>query len=59
MDTLRNESGYEGLIKNIDDQFDVYRKEIEMIDQELKDVDDNEKRKELQDQRRQDVQMSD
>lgn len=45
--TLRNESGYQSLIKNIDDQLDVYRKEIEAIDQELKDVEDKERRKEL------------
>jgi hypothetical protein len=59
METVRNESGYDGLLKDIAEQLSVYRKEIEMIDQELKDVEDKERRKELMDQRRETGQMSD
>jgi hypothetical protein len=47
LDTLRNRPDYDSLIKNIDDQLQVYRREIEDIDQKLKTVDDKETRKEL------------
>jgi hypothetical protein len=52
IDTLRNDSGYQSLIKNIDDSLDIYRKEIDVIDQELKVVEDKERRKELLDERK-------
>jgi hypothetical protein len=51
MQTVRNESGYQSLVKNIDEQLEVYRGEIETIDQELNVVEDKDKRKELWRQR--------
>src|SRR3972149_4642556 len=34
MDVLRSDAGHLGLLKNIDDQLELYRKELEAIDKE-------------------------
>jgi len=54
MDTTSNDlknSGYDSLIKNIDDQLQLMMDEIRQIDKELKEVTDEERRKELRGER--------
>jgi len=51
LETLRNRPEYDSLIKNIDDQLQIYRGEIEAIDEKLKVVEDKETRKDLWRQR--------
>jgi hypothetical protein len=47
VDAVKTEPGYSSVLKDIDIELDRYRKEIELIDVELKTIEDEEKRKAL------------
>lgn len=51
VETLRADPGYQSLLEDIDAQLDLYRKEVEAIDHELKTVEDKKGRKELRQDR--------
>lgn len=52
VESLKNDPGYQSLIKDIDEQLELYRKEINQIDEELKKVEDDSRRKELLEERK-------
>lgn len=47
IEAQKADEGYPSLLKDIETQMDLYLKEIEAVDQELKTVEDEEKKKEL------------
>ncbi|MGI0019192.1 MAG: hypothetical protein ACREAY_01835 [Nitrososphaera sp.] len=51
IETLRADPGYQSLLEDIDAQLELYRKEVEAIDQELRTVEGKKGRKELRQDR--------
>jgi hypothetical protein len=52
IDTMKNDPGYQSVMKDIDQQMELYRKEINQIDEELKNAENDEKRKKLLEERK-------
>ncbi len=52
VDTMKNDPGYQSVMNDIDGQLELYQKEISQIDEELKNVDNDEKRKKLLEERK-------
>lgn len=52
VESLKNDPGYQSVIKDIDEQLELYRKEINQIDEELKKVGDDSRRKELMEEKK-------
>ncbi len=47
VDTMKSDPGYQSVMKDIDEQLELYRKEISQIDEELKNVENDEKRRKM------------
>lgn len=52
VDTMKSDPGYQSVMKDIDEQLELYRKEISQIDEELKNVENDETRKKLLEERK-------
>lgn len=52
VETMKSDPGYQSVMKDIDEQMELYRKEINQIDEELKNVDNDEQRKKLLEERK-------
>jgi hypothetical protein len=51
VESLKNDPGYQSVIKDIDEQLELYRKEINQIDEELMKVEDDSRRKKLMEEK--------
>lgn len=56
VDAVKMEPGYGSILKDLDIELDRYRKEIELIDAELKTIEDKEKKKELLEEKKRNLQ---
>lgn len=52
VDTMKSDPGYQSVMKDIDEQLELYRKEISQIDEELKNVENDETRRKLLEERK-------
>ncbi len=52
VETMKSDPGYQSVMKDIDEQMKLYQKEIDQIDEELNNVDNDEKRKKLLEERK-------